>query len=69
MLTIKLSIATCSPEINLISAEKKKPSELEQKKKFLFKIISYNQAWRTGFTLAGVSSKENFLLFTEMTCL
>lgn len=46
----------------LISTEKKKPSELAQKESFLFKIISYNQAWRTDFTLAVSKSKENFFI-------
>lgn len=55
--------------MNLISAEKKPPFELAQKQSFLFKIISYNQAWRTDFTPAGLSSKENFLSLTEMACL
>lgn len=40
MLIIKLSTATCSPETNLISAEKKPPFELAQKQSFIFKIIS-----------------------------
>lgn len=52
MLIIKLSIATFSPEINLISAEKKKQLELAQKQSFLFKIITIKLEEVTSFLLA-----------------